>query len=343
MKMPFQRCAFPCRPVLQLWTALMIGLALAATARADSPLSALKTIRVLPRTESEIATAHEQSRGQACEHLAAGEALEITSFYPEFVGDRLSKRDLPVPTSRRAIFTVGTEMADEDRADLPTLTKGKILEYLGAHYVCIEVRVQRDLDSGELYLHHRPLAATATFSGSRLTKEFTDMVSDSVQNMRSLGLLVPAGAKQTARSYRTLVLVHKSMMGTTQTRRASERAKPIYELIFVHGRPTGKGIELHAFATSQQRRLLCYLRPFTYPKRTEDCGIRGKIRFTKYVASLLPTESVTRGTTARAQANFSIETLNGFAASEGWSGGAYDHIPQILDAIIDHRIPSEAN
>ena len=88
--------------------------------------------------------------------------------------------------------------------------------------------MQRDLDSGEFYLHHRPLAATATFSGVPLiSRSFTDLASDSVQNMRSLGLLVAAGDKPSPESYRTLVLVHKSMMVTSQNRMAAKHGKPI--------------------------------------------------------------------------------------------------------------------
>jgi hypothetical protein len=341
MNQPHRRNKASVSAPLRWVSALAIALALATQALADSPLSALKTLSILPRTESEIATAHERSRGQACEHLGAGEALEISSFIPEFVGDRFSGQgELPVPTSRRAAFSVGTDMDDADQSDLPLLTRGKILEYLDTHYVCVDIRVQRDLDSGEFYLHHRPLAATATFAGARLTKEFTDLVSDSVQNMRSLGLLVSGGAKETPETYRTLVMVHKSMMSTTQTGKAAEKGKPIYEFIFVQGRPNGKeGLELHAFATTQERRRLNYLRPFNFPKRPQDCAIRGTIRFTDYkVANLLPAESITRRTTVKSQASFAWEDLNAYAAAQGWRGGAYDHLAKVLDAIIDRKL-----
>ena len=96
---------------------------------------------------------------------------------------------------------------------------------------------------------------------------------------------------------------------------------------------------MHAFATSQERRRLHYLKPFNFPKRLEECGIRGTIRFSDYrVANLLPAESVTRRTTVKSQASFSIEELNSYATSAGWSGGVYDHVTKTLDAIIDRKI-----
>ncbi len=307
---------------------------------ADDTFAGIKTLRSVPRTEAEIIAAHERNRGQSCEHLASGESLEMSSFIPELLGDRLSGgSEFPIPASRRATFSVGTDMADEDRSDLPTLTRGKILEYLGAHYVCVEVRVLRDLDSRECYLHHRPLAATAEFGGPRLTKEFTELVSDSVQNMRSLGLFVPTNAPQSPETYRTLVMIHKSLMMTVENGLYAKQAKPIYEFIFIRGRPAGDGLELHAFATSEGRRVLNYLRPFTFPKRPEECGIRGTIRFTEYrLANLLPAEGVTRRTTVRARARFPIEKLDSFALAQGWSGGFYDHLTEALDAIIDRKL-----
>ena len=117
---------FPGGSSQPLAAALILGIVLVTQAGADSPLSALKTLRVLPKPNPKLPRRGERSRGQACEHLRAGEALEITSFIPEFVGDRLfGKQDLPVPTSRRATCSVCTDMDDEDRADLPLLTQGK--------------------------------------------------------------------------------------------------------------------------------------------------------------------------------------------------------------------------
>jgi|GEM_PF-3509996 len=310
----------------------------AYTFAADSPLTVLKTIRLLPRKEAEIATAHDKARSQACEHVPPGEPLEITSFVPEAMGGSAAKHELPVPTSRRAAFSVGLDMLPEDQAKLPALSRGRILDYLASHYVCVEARVQRDLDSGEYYLHHRPLAATTVLRGPRLTEDFTELVSQSVQDMRSLGLLIK-GQKLKPEGLRTLVLVHKSMMLPSESE-SSRKPKPVYEYVFIRGRPAKNGLVLHAFATSEQRKRLNYLELFTKPGQADQTGIRGTIYFTEYkVANLLPAASVNRKTTVRAEARFSVNELDDYAGSQKWSGGWLDNVSEMLDAIIDRKVP----
>lgn len=307
-----------------------------AGAFAGSPLAALKTIRTLPRTEGELAAAHERARGLACEHIPPGEPLEISSFVPRFEEGSA----LPVPSSRRAAFSVGLDMLDEDRADLPTLTGGRILDYIDGHYVAVEVRVERDLDTGELYLHHRPLAATLEFHGARITQPFVDLVSDSIQDMRSLGLWTDARRATAPEQLRTLVLAHKNMINEQQGR--GRKARAAYEYVFVRARPgRGDSLELHAFATTRDRQWLHYLEPFRSPSRARQCGIRGTIYFSEYkVANLLPAASATRRTAVHANKSFALEDLDAYARQAGWSGSALDHLTDLLDAIIDGKIAS---
>ncbi|HEY5313146.1 MAG TPA: hypothetical protein VIK18_11530, partial [Pirellulales bacterium] len=207
------------------------------------------------------------------------------------------------------------------------------------HYVAVEVRVQRDLDSGELHLHHRPLAATLEFHGAHITQPFVDLVSDSIQEMRSLGLWTDAARVRQPAQLRTLVMVHKNMLNQQPGRSGKPHAS--YEFVFVRARPA-KGrdaLELHAFATTQRRQWLHYLEPFRSPQRAEQCGIRGTIYFSEYkVANLLPSASATRRTSVHAADSFPIDRLDAYAAQQGWTGGALDHLADLLDAVIDGKI-----
>ncbi|HEX3657662.1 MAG TPA: hypothetical protein VHV55_17865 [Pirellulales bacterium] len=324
----------------------LVGLAVCAglcgaDALAANPLSALKIIRKLPQTEAEVAAAHDRAAGMACEHIPPGQPLEITSFVPQLSADA-GDRDLPIPTSRRAVLSVGLDMLEDDRADLPTLTGGRILSYIDEHYVAVEVRVQRDLDSGELHLHHRPMAATLEYHGAHITQPFVDLVSDSIQQMRSLGLWTDAARVRQPSQLRTLVMLHKNMLNQEAGRDGKPRA--VYEFMFVRARPAKRGgdsLDLHTFATTQQRQWLHYLDPFRSPQRAAQCGIRGSIYFSEYkVANLLPSASATRRTSVRAAESFPIDRLDDYAARQGWSGGALEHLADLLDAVIDGKIPA---
>ena len=332
--------------VVICWGALSGDATRSASGREPTDLAnQLKTIRILPQTEAEVASAHERAKAFACEQLPAGESLEITSFIPERLPEfSIDARSLPVPCSRRAALSVGIDILPDDRVGLPRLSGGRILDYLYEHYVCLELRLLRDLDSGEAYFHHRLLAATTTFTGARLTVDPYELISRTIQDIRSLGLLLDRGKAKGPEDLRTLALVFKNMRIPDD---AGPRDKPqaVYELGFIRGRSKSDGgLTLHTFATTENRKLLHYLEPFTHPRRPQQCSLFAGIRITDYkFAELLPADAVTRRSSVQARRSFVRRDLETFVEAQGWKGSVWDNTTGILDAIIDGKLTSSVD
>lgn len=300
----------------------------------------LKTVRLLPRTEREAEEQHERLRAEACDFLPGGEIIERKSFVPE----QLSRQErLPIPTARQAALSVGLEVSREDQADLPRLSAGRILSYIDGHYVCVLARVQRDLANGLEYLHHRPVAATATFRGPATSEEFTELVSASVRDMRSMGLFLPSDTDMKAENLRTLVMLFRSTRSEFNEISKKVTLRPTYEFVFIRARGEGREgrpLQLHSFVTTEDRQQLHSLANYSPPTRSEFCDVRGRIFFTDYkLANLLPSESATRQTIVRARETYAMSSLHEYAAAAKWSGDALDNLTATLDAIIDRRIP----
>ncbi|MEM7311880.1 MAG: hypothetical protein AAF497_01890 [Planctomycetota bacterium] len=301
----------------------------------------LRTISTIPRTRTELETAHNRNKSNSCEIIAADGEFEVSRFTP-FLTDRDSRRigkGLILPSTRRHVFSVGLDMWRDDQGELPIVSRGQILGYLRSHYVSVQARVQRDpLDNTE-FLFHRPLAATFKFASNRKTEAFTEAVIASLRDMRSLGVYLPPGAPRIPENLRTIVITHRNVMAGTGVK--LDRARPDFELLFIRARtPKGGGsLELHAFGTTERREVLHYISRSRKPRRASDCGIKGTVAFTKYShANLYPTEAVIRNSAVRSQSDFRMSDLNKFVQSLGLTGDALDNLNFVLDAMIDKKI-----
>ncbi len=304
-------------------------------------LDGIKIIRKLPRRESDIILAHQQSTSDTCQPLPRGEPLEITRFTPSLLGHSpLSEaKNQSIPSTRRHVLSVGFDMLASDRAGLPVLSGGEIQSYLNENYVSIQVIVRRDLLDGILYLHHRPMAAIAAYRKPALSQELTGAISTSLENYRSLGMLLRPDEVPNPRNLRTLVLIHK---GEHQPLSSSKRLNPTfaYEYVFIRARQTEKeGLALNTFVTRDSRQTLHQLRPCFTPASASQASIKTDLCFTTYDASgLVPKSSATRHSTLNEVASFSFSNLHEFARSQGWKGDAMDNLSDTLDAIIDGNI-----
>ena len=307
-------------------------------------VSWVKTVRVLPVTNFELAAAHDQASGEACEPVPGGEAREITSFAPY-----LTQRDyrefsdgrVTAVSSRQHIFSVGFDMLDSDRSRLPHMSGGAIARYLNGQFVTLQVRIQKDLISQALHLHHRPLAAVASFQQRRLTQDPTEALARSLRNYRSLGLFLADGMPATNENLRTLVLLHKSEREAVG---GSSETTGKYEFVFVRALDDSVSARLrcHTFATSDDRTVLHYLQSCEDPPRPDSCSIKTMLHFTEYADhGLRPVASVSRGSIFNDQAKYSMDSLNRYAQSQGWAGGAFDNLTKTLDALIDRKVPSQ--
>lgn len=300
----------------------------------------IRTVRVLPRSESELSAYHGRNRAEACEPLQSSQPVRLTSYtaYLTYRDTREYATRTPPPTTRRHVLSVGLDMLSTDQRDLPKLTRGRILGYLKENYLSVQARVRKDPDTGTLYLHHRPVAATVRFRGLPLTQDFIDPVAASIKDMRSLGLFLEDGEEPIPKNLRTLVIAHKAVWAVTTNARTT--LDPRFEFVLIRARDTGSDqLDLHAFVTIENRTQLHYVRPSEQPLRPDDCCLKATVNFIEFShAGLYPTVSVTRRTSVKSNATYLVADLDKYAREQGWSGTAFDHLNKTLDAIIDRKI-----
>ncbi len=305
-------------------------------ARAVEPrIRDTRTISVLPQTIAEIKELHERSRGYSAELLPEDEPFEVKSFTPFLTArdEFEAKKRLPNTCSRRHALSVGLEILNDDQKQLPILSRDQILSYLKSHFVSVQVRIYREPVTRALYLGPRCLAATRSFQGTPLTKAFSPTVAESVNNIRSLGLLLPDRLQPTPAHLRTLVLVHKNeLSGGTK---GVAPAKSNYEYLFIRAREAEPDrLELHAFATSDERTRFHWLKPAESPMMPTDCSVRGAVHFTEYShQGLYPKSAVIRRSLITGQKSFPWETVEAYS-KKVFGNPAMGQITEILDAII---------
>ncbi len=302
----------------------------------------VETIPQLPTEDYQLQAAHRLARRQACESIPANEPVVLRSFQPYLT--RRDYRDhaakVPALSRRQPIFSVGLDMIAADRQNLPTLSAGRILAYLRDHYITLQVRVQKEPLSGELFLHHRSLAGVAPYKSTGLTQLPPEGLGARLKNYRSMGLFLPEGEKPIPRNLRTLVLLHKN----DQVAEAdTSRLVTNYEYVFVRARAKGRRdqrtLDLHTFVTSDRRQQLHYLKPGLKPSHSGLCSFKTLTYFTKYSkAGLYPMTSSSRGTVFNDRSLYGMRQLEAFATDQGWEGGALQNVTRLLDAIIEGRV-----
>jgi hypothetical protein len=289
----------------------------------------------LPLAAGEIKALHDGASGFSAEQLPADEAPEITHFVPFLTkADEIeAARRLPNTCTRRHAISVGLEMLGDDKKLLPALSGAQILDYLKSNYVSVQARVYREPVSRALYLGSRTLVATRKYRGSKLTQPFDATVGESVNNMRSLGLLLPGRLPPTPPNLRTLVLVHKNQLSQDDKRGGG--AKTNFEYLFIRALPAGPDqFDLHAFATSDERTRFHWLKPAPAPAIPSDCSVRGAVHFTEYShQGLYPKNAVIRRSLITAQKTFGWESVENYARKE-FDLRPMECIIQIMDAII---------
>jgi hypothetical protein len=224
-------------------------------------------------------------------------------------------------------------MLNDDQKQLPALSKEQILGYLKAHFVSIQARLYREPVSRAQYLGARVLAATRAYRGATATKPFTPTVAESVSNIRSLGLYLPERTPATPANLRTLVLVHKNQL--SQETAGMSVPKSNYEFVFIRARETRPDkIELHGFATSDERTRFHWLKVGESPALPVDCSVRGAVYFTEYShQGLYPKNAVVRRSLIIGQRTFTWEKVERYAR-KSFKLTAMESIGQVMDAII---------
>jgi len=301
----------------------------------------LKTISVLPMTQQQVALAFDRSVADACEQLPKDEPLEMRSFTPYLTDrDRRAPKDKQLPATRQSVLSVGLEFSPEDRATLPNISGGQIADYLQRNCVLIQARVRKDLLDRKLYFHHRPLAATAQYRGSRVSHAFEPIVAASIRDFHGIGLFVEETRILKAEKLRTLVLIFKNKVLTSRT---SSRTSEQYEFAFIRGREAKipDRLDYHLFVTTDDRKTLHYMNPYLQPQRPAQCSILGSIAVIDYDSTgLYPKESATRSFKLSKRATFTAEQIDSFCEQKELQGGIHSNLTKVLDAVIDAEFPA---
>ena len=243
-----------------------------------------------------------------------------------------------MPSGRRSLFTVGLQFESADRAALPALSGAKIASYIDEKFVAIQCRVRKDYLDRKLYYHHRPLALTTHYTGSKITDAFEPVVSHSVKDFHGIGLYVKEPGVLKAEKLRTMVMVFKNRM----LRGGSTKPIDQFEFAFVRGREgkTPDSLQQHVFVTSNSRTTLNYLRPYSLPRSTNGVGILGRVAITKYddTTGLYPVICATRSFKLNAGLVTPMETINSYCTQQRLTGGLANNLDTILDAAIDGKL-----
>lgn len=298
-------------------------------------------ISELPTTSREVSAAFRRARGEACEIIPKGESIEIQSFRSTLTlrDAARAKKQRVIPASRRSALSVGLKIAAADRQDLPIVSRGTIIDYLETNYVDIQVRIRKDLLDRKLYYHHRPLAVTAQFRGSKLSQSFEPIVSGSIREFHSLGVFAESGKRfYDPEELRTVVLLFRTPM----LRAGTKLKEDVYEFAFIHGvaNEDGTDLEPHVFVTTDDRTRLNYLaRKSRRPTSPNACSIAGSIAVTDFDSSgIYPRESATRSYRLDARLSLPMSELDTFCDAEKLEGGFGENVPVVLQAIIDRKI-----
>jgi hypothetical protein len=327
--------------LLLLLLASLAGETHLAMAQRFDEFGDIKLISRLPLTSREVETAFTRSRSEACEILPKGESLELLSFTTVLTerDRRESQKKRLLPTSRRDLFSVGLEFEPSDREALPLVSRSTIDNYLRDHYVSIQARVRRDLLDGKPYFHHRPLAVTAEYRGSKRTQDFEPLVANSIRNIHSLGLFSSdPTVRRKPEDLRTLVLVFR----TDLMRPGSNLSRESFELVLIRGVEKTGELDRHVFVTTENRTKLSYLNNHRRPSAPSKCSILGQITVTDYDSTgIYPKQSATRNYRLDARSEYSTRQLDAYCRERRLEGGFVSNVTIVLDAIIDGQLPSE--
>lgn len=330
-----------CRRAGFVLIALAFGWAL-PSAHAQQARWVAQLLRKLPRTDEEVVAAFNASKNASIQ-VAVGEPLEVADFsldttYDVTVAGQKQKR--PFKFERLGALTFGMAITPADEADLPAASKGTILERVNGNYISIQLRPQKDVETGAIYLYYKPFAAIGSYN-KQGTQEFSPLMEDSVRDFRGIGLFVKQGTPITAEALRTFVAINKTLIADVKDPDAPQPNIVVnYEFTFARAYVDGDKVSLHTFATNEFRQQLHYLQTSEAPRSFSECGVQSTLYFTKYTAAKQsPSEKALRRTSFNARSSYWLADLDKYAASAGLDGGAWDNLTDVLDAIIAGKVP----
>ncbi len=262
-------------------------------------VSQVPFIDEIPWLESQANRQFNQSKDFACQLLKPALPVKQPITRPQ-AGKRGSLGRIPV-------LTVGLEVDEDSRRQLPQASRGAIQSYLANHRLAIEPMLYQS-EAGLPYFGADCRAAFYANENPTLTIEAEPMIAEAIGNFRALGVL-REGEKT---SGRTLVMAFRYAQQATTQITAATVPTNVTELLFLHLAKTEPGNlpKLEVFATSNSRQNLHQL--VISSTLTEDPlpTISATIRFEKFVLmGLYPADPIVTGFRQRAIGVMSLETV----------------------------------
>lgn len=304
-----------------------------------------KVLRHVPVGDAELAEAHRSSM-HASVQVAAGEPMSEPDFRGRAVhdvnvmeGGKPVRKRLEFDYSRVPVASYGMQLRPQDEANLPTVSKSRILRKVNGNYISLQVRVLRDRTSGAVYLYYKPYAAIGAYAGDPLAQEFAPLMEDSMRDVRGIGLFVKEGTQPSAEAFRTFVAVTKNTTMTEPASGGEPTFKTNYELILVRARVEGSQVVLHCIGTSEERTKLQYIQPYSVPTAPDQCSMKSLIYFTDYtLAKQSPSKKALLQVTFNTRSSLPVTKVNEYLNAQGLAGTMFDHLTEALDAVIDGKV-----
>ncbi len=327
--------------IYYFFTLSVVGCLLATACHAADEFADLKWIRNLPTSEYDIRAAFEASRGEICEAVGPGEPVELSSFASALTNRDRSLKTPPLPSSRIGFMSIGLELTNSNKTDLPVLSRSRIADYLDSNYLLLQARVRRDLLDRELYYHHRPIAVIARYRGTRVSQPLEPLVAQTTKSVRSLGLFLDPDVEKPRKpeQLRTMVLIYRNEM----VRPGKSIPEEQYEWVFVRGveNDRDKTLEPHLFVTDENRTRLVHIHQFSLPSRVRACSVIGTIEITQFDRTgLYPESYQTSSYQLNEKEHYSWSNLNEFSQQEH-GGPLASHLNQVLDDLIAGKVESQ--
>ena len=258
------------------------ALAVGVSSSVPSP-DKLPSISKLPWSSREATEAFRIARGRPAELLPSGAPV-----LPPLARGEMGEASA---IGRMTGFTVGLTIDPLHRGDLPTISKGRILDYLDSHTMAIQAPVYRDR-GGRFFFGADAKAAFFERKNIDRTIDPQSLILKAVREFRILGIW----KTERVQSARTLVLAFRYDADVSELITGGSGIRKEHELLILHllpesdrdGRP-----QVVAFATSDGRQTLNTL---TLPSlRSTTPSVIATIKFGEFQLGALPSKPIVTG------------------------------------------------
>ena len=182
----------------------------------------------LPAADHEVQALWERSGGRTAALMPADQVFEQGSFAPmPLPGDSRYRNRRPPSRMRLHAFSVGLRVDPARVGSLPTLSRGKILDYLAEHFLSLQAVFERDAN-GRPVLSGRVAAVTGEYDSPGLSRRFEGTVAASARQVRAVGIVpIPADEETPppdAAAADDRAATVEALLAEAEARRAAEAA-----------------------------------------------------------------------------------------------------------------------